>query len=160
MKKALKTKIRGLESIQFKRLRELTSNAKNLYNQSLWTLRQAFEATGKYFSYPQMDKAMKQVENLEGSINYKLLKAKVSQQTLRRLDKNFNSFFRAHQDFQKNPNKYKGQPKPPRFKHKPYDNLIFDYQAFSVKDRMVVLESCFGKGIKFFFAFKTDWQKD
>jgi hypothetical protein len=31
---------------------------------------------------------MKQVENLEGSVNYKLLKAKVSQQTLRRLDKN------------------------------------------------------------------------
>jgi putative transposase len=72
---------------------------------------------------------MKQVENLEGEINYKLLKAKVAQQTLRRLDKNFKSFFKCHQDFQKNPRKYKGQPKPPRFKHKQYDNLIYDYQA-------------------------------
>jgi len=47
----------------------------------LWTLLEAFEATGKYFSYLQMDKAMKKVENLEGQINYKLLKSKVAQQT-------------------------------------------------------------------------------
>jgi len=40
--KALKTQIRGLNKSQFKRLRELTAHAKNLYNQSLWTLRQAF----------------------------------------------------------------------------------------------------------------------
>jgi len=112
--KALKTKIRGLDKSQFKRLKELTHHAKNLYNQTLWTLRE-------------------------------LLKAKVSQQTLRRLDKNFKSFFKCHQDFQKNPNKYKGQPKPPRFKHKQYDNLIFDYQAFSVKDGVVILE----KGLSF-----------
>jgi len=75
MKKALKTKIRGLEKSQFKRLRKLTHHAKNLYNQTLWTLREAFEATGLYFSYPQMDKAMKHVENLEGEINYRFLKS-------------------------------------------------------------------------------------
>ena len=140
MKKALKSKIRGLNKAQFKRLIQLTAHAKNLYNQTLWTLRQAFEATGKYFTYPQMDKAMKQVSNLEGEINYKLLKAKVSQQTLRRLDKNFKSFFKCTMDFQKNPGFYKGQPKPPRFKRKKYDNLIYDYQAFSIKDGIVVLE--------------------
>ena len=143
--KTLKTKIRGLEKSQFKRLKELTHHAKNLYNQSLWTLKDAFEATGLYFSYPKMDKAMKQVENLEGEVNYKLLKAKVSQQILRRLDKNFKSFFRCTQDFKKNPGKYKGQPKPPRFKQKQYDNLIYDYQAFSVKDEAVFLE----KGLSF-----------
>jgi putative transposase len=145
MKKALKTKIRGLDKSQFKRLRELTHHAKNLYNQTLWTLRQAYEATGLFFPYPKMDKAMKQVHNLEGSINYKLLKAKVSQQILRRLDKNFKSFFQSHLDFQTNPSKYKVQPKPPRFKQRLYDNLIYDYQAFSVKDNMVVLE----KGLSF-----------
>lgn len=41
---------------------------------------------------------MKQVENLEGEVNYRLLKAKVAQQTLRRLDKNFKSFFKASQE--------------------------------------------------------------
>jgi hypothetical protein len=64
-----------LKKSQFERLRDLTGHAKNLYNQTLWILLQAFEATGKYFTYPQMDKAMKQVENLEGEVNYKLLKA-------------------------------------------------------------------------------------
>jgi len=32
--KALKTKIRGLDGDQFRRLRELTHHAKNLYNQA------------------------------------------------------------------------------------------------------------------------------
>jgi putative transposase len=137
--RAVKTKVRGLDKTQFKRLRELTAHAKNLYNQTLWTLREAFEATGQYFSYPQMDKAMKQVTNLEGEVNYKLLKAKVAQQTLRKLDKNFLGFFRASQDFKKNPSKYKGQPRPPRFKQKKHDNLIFNYQAFKIKYKLVVL---------------------
>lgn len=143
MKKALKTKVRGLSKSQFKRLREKAHHAKNLYNQSLWTLRQAFEVTGLYFSYPQMDKAMKQVHNLEAEINYKLLKAKVAQQTLRRLDKNFKSFFKATQGFNKNPSKYSGKPKPPRFKQNQYDNLIYDYQAFSVKEDCISLEKDF-----------------
>ncbi len=136
--RALKKKIKGLKKPQFKRLKELTHHAKNLYNQTLWTLREAFEATGKYFSYPQMDKAMKQVTNLEGEVNYKLLKAKVAQQTLRRLDKNFRSFFSCHQDFQKNPSKYKGKPKPPKYKIEPHDHLIFDYQAFRIQGLFIV----------------------
>jgi putative transposase len=139
--RAFLVKIRGLKKSQFERLKELTHHAKNLYNQSLWTLREAFEATGQYFPYPQMDKAMKQVENLEGEINYRLLKkAKLAQQTLRRVDKNFKSFFNANTDFQKNPNKYKSKPKPPHFKQKQHDNLVYDYQAFSIKNNVVTLE--------------------
>jgi len=51
--RALKMKIRGLKKSQFERLGELTHHAKDLYNQALWTLREAFEATERYFSYPQ-----------------------------------------------------------------------------------------------------------
>lgn len=141
--RTVKIKIRGLTKPQFQRLKDLTENAKNLYNQALWTLREAFELTGMYFSYLQMDKVMKQVKNLEGEVNYKLLKAKVAQQTLRRLDKNFKSFFRANQDFQKNPSKYKGKPKPPRFKKNQFDNLVFDYQAFKILETVVVLKENF-----------------
>lgn len=141
--RSLKTKIRGLTTPQFQRMKYLTANAKNLYNQALWILREAFEVTGIYFSYQQMDKVMKQVVNLEGEVNYRLLKAKVAQQTLRRLDKNFKSFFRANQDFKKNPSKYKGQPKPPRFKQNKFDNLVFDYQAFKILESVVVLKDNF-----------------
>jgi putative transposase len=71
------------------------------------------------------------------------LKSKVAQQTLRRLDKNFLGFFRASHDFQNNPGKYKGQPKPPRFKQKKLDNLVFDYQAFKIKYKFAVYRSNF-----------------
>jgi putative transposase len=141
--RALKTKIRGLTKSQFERLKDLTGHAKNLYNQTLWTLREAFEATGKYFTYPQMDKAMKQVENLEGEINYRLLKSAVYQATLRRLDKNFKGFFHASQDFKKNPKKYKGQPRPPRFKREKHDNLIYNSCAFQIKEKLVVNQENF-----------------
>ena len=47
--RALKTKIRGLKKPQFERLKKLTHHAKNLYNPTLWTLREAFEVTGLYF---------------------------------------------------------------------------------------------------------------
>lgn len=143
--KALKTKIRGLSPNQFLRLRELAGHSKNLYNQSLWVLRETFEATGQYVPYTPMDKVMKQVTNREGAVNYKLLKAKVSQQILRRLDKNFKSFFNAYKDYQKNPSKYSGQPRPPRFKRCDRDNLIDDYQAFAIKNGVVSLE----KGLDF-----------
>ncbi|KHD09029.1 hypothetical protein PN36_14105 [Candidatus Thiomargarita nelsonii] len=138
--RALKTKIKGLNKSQFKRLKELTNHAKNLYNQTLWTYRCAYEATGKYFSYPQMDKVMKQVRNLEGEINYKCLKSKVAQQTLRRVDQNFRAFFNTSRDFVKNPKKYTGKPRPPSFKQKQHDNLVYDFQAFQIKGSTVVLE--------------------
>jgi len=141
--RALKTKIKGLRKQQFNRLKQLTGNAKNLYNQALWTLKEAFEATGLYYPYPQMDKVMKQVTNLEGEINYRLLKSKVSQQILRKLDKNFKGFFRAFQDFKKNPSKYKGKPKPPRFKLKKLDNLIYDYQCFQISESLTLLKTHF-----------------
>jgi len=81
---------------------------------------------------------MKQVTNLEGEVNYRLLKSKVAQQTLRRLDKNFRSFFSCHQDFQKNPGKYKGKPRPPKYKQEKHDNLIFGYQAFRIQGLLII----------------------
>jgi len=95
VKKSYKTKIRGLTKNQFDRLKELSNIAKNLYNQALYILREEFVSTQKYISYPQMDKIMKQTLNLENNINYKLLKAGVSQQILKKLDKNFVSFFKS-----------------------------------------------------------------
>jgi putative transposase len=90
-----------------------------------------------------MDKKMKKVENLEGQINYRLLKSAVAQQTLRRLEKNFVSFFRASQDFKKNPGKYKGHPRPPKYKQGKHDNLIYTTTAFQVKYKLVVLKENF-----------------
>ena len=80
---------------------------------------------------------MKPVKSLEGEVNYR---PKATQQVLRRVDNNYKSFFNASKDFQKNSSRYQGKLKPPRFKQQPHDNLIYDYQAFSIKDEVVCLE--------------------
>ena len=49
--------------------------ANNLYNQALYILRQQYELNGTYMSYPTMCKLMPTIPNLEGTINYRLLKS-------------------------------------------------------------------------------------
>jgi len=83
---------------------------------------------------------MKQTVNLENEINYRLLKAQVSQQTLKRLDKSFKGYFSAVKDFTVNPHKYISCPKPPRYLKKEQHNLIYTYQSFQIKQGHAVLE--------------------
>src|SRR5438876_3172795 len=68
--------------------------SKNLYNAALYVLRQTYIFEGKYLSYSQMDKRMQSHEA------YKALPAKVSQQVLDQLDKNWKSFFEARKAYE------------------------------------------------------------
>ena len=70
---------------------------------------------------------MKVTYNLENKINYKLLPAQTSQQILKLLDKNYKSFFKSIKDYKKNPSKYLGRPRPPKYKDK-YNLLIYTNQ--------------------------------
>jgi len=134
VKKTVKAKIRGLTKKQLKHLKNLCNSSKNLYNQALYAVRQEYQATGNYLSYNVLDKLMKQTANLEGNINYKMLKAGVSQQILRRLDKNYRSFFAL---IKKCPDM---KPGPPKYIRGDYHSLIFDSQRFQVKNGCVVLD--------------------
>ena len=147
MKKSLKMRLRHLNRSEYEQIRSLSHIAKNLYNQSLWTILDHYKRTGEYLTYCQMDKKMKQIPNLEGNINYRLLKAKVNQQILRKLDKNWKSFFRALKDYKSNSHKYSGQPKPPRFVEDSFYHLIYDYQAFQVRQGKAVLDENLSIGI-------------
>ncbi len=83
---------------------------------------------------------MQKKTNLEGKINYQLLKAEVSQQILRRLDKNYSSFFALIKRYKANKEAFKGVPRPPKYiKRKTY-NLIYDSQRFQIKGNEIVLE--------------------
>jgi len=106
-------------------LKEFFEISKNLFNQSLWIVKQNYKK--KHLSYNELDKIMKNTYNLENSINYKLLPAQTSQQILKLLDKNFKSFFKSIKDYKKNPSKYLGKPKPPKYK-KRYNLLIYTNQ--------------------------------
>ena len=74
------------------RLCRLCKISKNLYNQALYTLKESLKNDNKWLSYYELDSIMKSTNNLEGECNYKLLKAQVSQQTIKAVCTNVNSY--------------------------------------------------------------------
>jgi len=101
--------------------------SKNLYNAALYEIRQAFIHKGKYLSYNQMDKRMQKHEA------YKALPRKISQQVLRLLDNNWQSFFKALEVYREDPSKFLGRPRLPRYKDKTKGRniLVYTVQALS-----------------------------
>lgn len=100
--KSFKLKLRNLSIDQYNLLFDLCSNSKNLYNQSLYKIREQYQLDESYLNYNQLDKIMKDTFNLENKINYKLLKAGVYQQILKRLNYNYLDYFEALKDYKNN----------------------------------------------------------
>ncbi len=104
--------------------------SKNLYNAALYVVRQAYIHEEKYLNYNAMDKIMQSHEA------YKALPAKVSQQVLRLLDKNWTAFFEGCKAYEEDPSKFTGRPKLPKYKHKTEGRniLIYIRQAISTPE--------------------------
>src|ERR1700730_8566867 len=75
---------------------------KNLYNAALYEIRQAFIHEGKYLNYNEMQRRMQSHEA------YKALPAKVSQQILLVLDRNWKSFFEPSETYKEHDHKTLG----------------------------------------------------
>ncbi len=103
--------------------------SKNLYNAALYEIRQAFIHHRVYLTYEQIYHLMKSHEA------YKALPAKVAQQVLRLLDKNWKSYREACEAWDENPSKFVGHPKIPKYKDKQKGRniLVFTSQAVSKK---------------------------
>lgn len=101
--------------------------SKNLYNAALYELRQSYIHHGIYLPYHEMDKRMQPHEA------YKTLPAKVSQQVLRQLAQEWESFFKARDAYNEDPSKFLGRPKLPKYKHKTEGRnlLVYTLQAIS-----------------------------
>lgn len=84
---AVKQQLNNLSREEYLVLRELCHVSKNLYNQALYEIRQEYFKSKKYLNYYNVCK------RLQGTENYSLLQAQVSQQTLKTVDDNFRSFF-------------------------------------------------------------------
>ena len=95
--------------------------SKNLYNYANYKVRQSFIFERVYLGFNQVYHLVK------NSADYKALPAKVSQQVLRTLDKNWKSFFNANQAYKKNPNLFTGRPKLPKYKHKTQGRNLLTY---------------------------------
>jgi IS605 OrfB family transposase len=91
---------------------DLALKSKNLYNQANYRIRQSFIFQDKYLNYNEIEKLVKREDC------YKALPAKVSQQILLRLHRNWLSFFEAMKAFREQPNKFTSRPKLPKYKDK------------------------------------------
>lgn len=85
--KSWKQNLKHLTSNQYQMLREMCHLSKNVYNESLYNIRQHYFSEGSYLRYEANYPLMKTSEN------YKRLGANVAQQTMRNADYSFKSFF-------------------------------------------------------------------
>ena len=101
--------------------------SKNLYNAANYEMRQSFIHQGISLNYEEIYARMKSHET------YQALPAKVSQQVLRVLAKNWRSFSQALKAWQTNPDKFLGRPNLPKYKDKQQGRnlLVYTIQAIS-----------------------------
>ena len=91
---------------------DLCFKSKNLYNYANYIQRQRFISGEKIINCVDIQKLLKTHET------FKELGSNSAQQTLQILDKNWKSFFIMIKDYSKNPSKYLGRPKLPKYKNK------------------------------------------
>lgn len=127
-----------LNKIQFEIIDQMSLDAKSLYNSALYQINQHFKETKEYLGFAKLDLLMKSLVDNEDKIMYRTLPAQISQQLLKKLDKNFSSFFKLLQkknvkEYDKNINSPKYLPKDGR------KELIFQTQSFQIKDNKILL---------------------
>lgn len=133
---------------QNEEISKLCKISNNLYNQALYIFRGMLSKEGKWLSYFELDSIMKNTKNLDGDINYKLLKAQCSQQILRVLDKNIKGYYKSVQDYKKHPNKYKGKPCLPCYRKRGSEfYLCYTNQSCKIKYGKIVLSKSLSIGI-------------
>ena len=115
---------------RFVEIDELAFKSKNLYNAANYVIRQSFAYGWGYINYNEMNRLMKSHQA------YKELPAKVSQQILMILDKNWKSFFEAVKADKIEPTKFTGRPKLPKYKDKVKGRniLVYTIQVISTKE--------------------------
>jgi putative transposase len=99
--------------------------SKNLYNQAMYQIRQAYIHEGKYLPYAQVFHRVKHMDC------YKALPAKVANSILILIHKNWVSFFHSLEAYHLDPSTFVGRPHIPGYKDKERGRniLIYDIQA-------------------------------
>ena len=106
-------------------LDDLCFKAKNLYNATLYRIRQEYFNTKQYLSYCSIQKEFQNNNNSD----YKAIPSHLSQQIMRMVDQNFKSFFAALKVYSKCKTGFTGRPKIPGYLDK--DGRFSIYCAFS-----------------------------
>ncbi|MHA1399072.1 MAG: hypothetical protein ACTSQE_01790 [Candidatus Heimdallarchaeaceae archaeon] len=126
-----------------KELSKLCHKVKNLYNRANYIYKQ-HRVQQKYLSYYEMDRVMKKEQC------YKVLPAHTAQQTLKLLIRNWKAFYRARKEYKKDPSRFIGPPRPPKYKKKEGETVaIFSNQQARILNGYLVLPK------KVTFSIKT-----
>lgn len=119
--------------INNKEIEDICHKAKNLYNQALYYLRQS--TFGKIEKFKEYELSGLFAEFKEE--NYKALPAQTSQQIISLLFKNYKSWFKARKEWLKNPSKFTGRPKLPKYK-KENSIVVFTNQQVKLKEGFII----------------------
>ena len=109
-------------------LDRLASCSALLYDQSNYYLRQAFFKQEKL---PNIVQLIKLVEKEEFYINFH--NTKTCKKLLRQLYTDWSNFFKSLKAYSIDPSKYKGRPKPPKYKKKEKNSVYYDYETIRKK---------------------------
>lgn len=111
---------------------DYSRRSKDLFNYANYLIRQEYFASGKRLTYLMV---WRQCKNSEP---YKKMGSNVGAQTLRMLDKCWVSFFNTWCDWRRNPQKYRGSPKIPKYKDKDGRYILgIDNIKFAIKDGFI-----------------------
>ena len=119
-----------LTELQLNIIEELSFHTTKLYNIVNYDCRE-----NGFKSYIEAEKEYKE------NWHKQFLHSHTYQQCLKVLEKNWKSYFASIKDYKKNPNKYKGEPKPPKFKNhtNKKNEVIFTEAGIRVKNNILML---------------------
>ena len=111
-------------------LSRLCHIAKNLWNEANYYIKQRLREEGKWPRWNnELYYAMKE------SPNFKVLSADPPRQILRLIDRSWKAFFNSLKEWKKHPEKFKGKPRPPKYKKKSGEApLIFTHLSCRIKN--------------------------
>ncbi|NET40737.1 transposase [Okeania sp. SIO2B3] len=105
--------------------------SKNLYNYANYLVRQSFIFENNCRHYYDLQKT------LSTQSDYQAMPAKVSQQILMILDRNWKSFLAANEVYKQNPSKFNARPRLPRYKNKITGRNIVVYTTQAISNRQL-----------------------
>lgn len=105
--------------------------SKNMYNMTLYNIRQHYFETGKVLPFKENYHLIKKVQKND----YNSLPHKVSNQVLKHVYGDMNSFFRARKAFIINPSKFTGEPKLTKYKDPSDGRNMLKYERGTVSKK-------------------------
>ena len=114
---------------QFKQIDELALLSKNLYNSTLYYIKNKYLETGSYPRYNEIERHFKDIHQE----NYYDLPNHTSQQIMMIVDRNIKSFFALLKMFKKDKKSLNGCPKFPKYKHKTKGRNILVFTEYQIR---------------------------